>query len=620
MAGEVLMSTEWPSFTVSRDVPDWLQMGKTQFHNQHAGPAEVAKGVLTFFTVIGHSFEEMMERDHDLGGNITPDTVWDWTNKYTDEYLDWFQDVGKDFVMVTWSCGFSDNSEKLQRKIVSEFTARAHQRGIRICAYLSLTNMFWKDVLKHEPELMKGVARYTNGKPHLYGYSQARYLSCINQPVWLDYLKRKVRLAIEEADVDAIYFDNLSGDCACETCQQLFRDFTETHGGRRYDLPLVKQVLPKGPKRDGEMETDLAMEESREVLGEEEEKCRKYLYHRFTSWRVAEALRDIRDYAFSLKSPLVFSSNNHMKPFINDVCNLVYSQDPQPPDPAKNSIPILRYLAADGDGWKAVTANGWKRCPDNDGCPEERLCLAEGMACQIFPYGLAHKAYNQFYRGHPELFADVEPVAKVGVIMEFPGVMREVLNPLGFENILYDVIVYDKWSKEQLGKYEVILLPNLEMVSDELLAALREFEENGGTLITTGRSMAHDGYGRKRDNPPEVTCEEFDYEQPIGPEVIGRIRKASNPQLVAVDAPPHVVVSLARRTDGSAYVLHVLNYDNREPTGPVKVTVKVPDRAFKTATLVSPDEGVESGATQRLDAGQLVAIDKLDTYALVLLE
>jgi hypothetical protein len=32
-----------PASTVDRAVPGWLRRGRTQFHNQHAGPAEVAK-------------------------------------------------------------------------------------------------------------------------------------------------------------------------------------------------------------------------------------------------------------------------------------------------------------------------------------------------------------------------------------------------------------------------------------------------------------------------------------------------------------------------------------------------------------------------------------------------
>jgi len=74
----------YPVYNVSRELPDWLVRGRTQFQNWHAGPVEVAKGVLTF--ALGRGTNEGW-RDHHFSGGITTNIVWQWTNTYSDDFL-----------------------------------------------------------------------------------------------------------------------------------------------------------------------------------------------------------------------------------------------------------------------------------------------------------------------------------------------------------------------------------------------------------------------------------------------------------------------------------------------------------------------------------------------------
>jgi hypothetical protein len=605
------MGKKYPSYAVSRELPGWVKKGQTQFQNYHAGPAEVAKGILTQSSTVGQGFDELMAANGLFCGRLTPELIWERATKYSEAFLDEMRALGKTLIQVNWSCGFSTQSEAIQRQIVTEFTRKAHQRGMRICAYLSLTNIFWKDALEHEPHLGNMLARYSDGRPHLYAYSRARHLACVNQPGWLDYLKNKVRMVIEEADVDAVYFDNLVGACACERCKGLFAEFTERLVGKGYELPAIEQELPPAVKREGEEEARLAEEAGRERRGGEEGFCRDYLHRRFVAHRWAEALKELRDYAFGLKFPLAFSANNHLYPFVNDVCNVLYSQDTRTPGPLWSNIPLLRYLAADSDGWKPVVTN--HALGDSD----PRLSMAEAIAFQSYPYGINHRPYNLFYQAHPELFSEVEAVAKIGVIMEWPRRRPHYLQPLALSNLLYEVIVLDKWSGADLDKYEVILLPDLEAVSDELLVALQAFAAKQGTVIATGMSGSYDEFGRRRASRLSRSGGRVENESRLERELVERTRQASNPQCVEVDGPPLVVVNLVRKTDDSAYVLHAINYSG-SPAGPVKVRIRVPNRALTHAMLFSPDESAE-GKRLPLADGTSVSLDKVDVYSAVLL-
>ncbi len=192
------------------------------------------------------------------------------------------------------------------------------------------------------------------------------------------------------------------------------------------------------------------------------------------------------------------------------------------------------------------------------------------------------------------------------------------LQPLGPNNLLYKIVLSGDWSKESLSKYQVIFLADLEAMSDELCHALDEFEKNGGTVVATGRSRVYDEFGRKRpdmvDKRPETTPEE-DYREKLGSDIIQKIRQASDPQYVEVDGEPWVVVNLVRKTNGSAYILHVINY---EPGSCCQVNIRlnIPNRTFDKATLFSPDQSPSKKSVPISD-GVSITLDRINVYSII---
>ncbi len=598
------MAAPHPVFTVSRELPGWVQKGNTQYHNRHGGPAEVAKNVLTQWSIVGLTSEELTRDGGIFSGDITPDVVVDWGMAYSDRFLDEMAALGKTQVQVNWSCGFSLEGEAIQRDIVTEFARKARRRGIHICAYMSLTNIFWKEAFQREPELEGYLARYTDGSPHLYGNSQARYLACVNQPEWLEYLKNKMRLAIEGAQVDHVYFDNIFADCACDLCVAGFADYTQHLLGEALDLPQIE--LPSTKRLY--LETNVDVHSS---TADDDSRRRRYLHRRYLAWRLAEALKELRDYAFTLKFPLAFSANNHLYPFINDVSNVLYSQDTRVPGPEWSNIPLCRYLDSDSDGWKPVVTN------HQLGDADPRLSMAEAMAFQSYPYQITHQPYNLFYRDHPELFTEVEPVAKIGVLLEWPRRRPYYLMPLGFANLMYEVVLLEKWSRRRLDRYDVILLPDLEAVSDELFEALKTYSEGRGTVVCTGASTLYDESGSRRDQPMERVEEAVGSDSRIGADTLDLIRAASDPQPIEVAAPANVVANLVRRAAGTQYIVHLVNYGD-SLAGPVHVRLNTPDRTFGRATALSPDSPTLTTELELSD-GASFSVDTVEVYSIVAL-
>jgi len=180
---------------------------------------------------------------------------------------------------------------------------------------------------------------------------------------------------------------------------------------------------------------------------------------------------------------------------------------------------------------------------------------------------------------------------------------------------MYEAIVLQKWTKEQLSKYSAILLPDLEAVSDELVAALKEFAANGGDVIATGTSTLYDGFARPRERPLDRIETDVTPESRLGDEAVQRLRRATDPQPIEVEGPRWVIANLVGKSDGSTHLVHVINYA-AAPAGPVTVRVNVPDRTFEQATLFSPDPDAEQQDIELTD-GVSFSLSEVDVYSIV---
>lgn len=590
-------------YVARESLPEWVCKGQTQFHNQHAGPAETAKDILFHFTTIGYDFNKLMEADSEFCARLTPQVIWNWTNALSDNFLSEMKSIGKNLIQVPWSVGFSTDSEAIQRKVVTEFTQKAHRSNIKICAYFSLTNIFWKDAYEKEPFLKDLTARFSDGKTVLYGYSQARHLACINHPEWLDYLAAKVKSAIIEGKVDAIYFDNLSATCRCDICQSLFGDFTEKHSGTRYEIPVLKQYYPANVKQEVEVEVELS--EKAQSESDTENRSRDYLWKIFQADRITKALLYLREFAFKLKYPLGFSANNHLLHFVNDVCNIIYSQDTKLPGETWSNIPYLRYLEGDCDSWKQQITNH----PLNGHDP--RLSMAEAMAFQSYPYNAVYPDYNCFYSAFPELFSEIANMSEIAVIQEHPKRHPYYLQPLGFQNYQYEVIILSKWHNADFNKYKVIILPDLEAIDTELRNSLETYEQNGGKVIMTGMNRYVNDFGNIKYNIPD-SRKRIDFNDKMSDDILAELNISVGEKLIEIESDCLLVVNVLQKNNSKEVLTHIVNY-SKKTCGPVIIKLRN-DIVFSKAEIYSPD-GKEY---QKVSFDKnCVTIEKLHIYSII---
>ena len=103
---------------------------------------------------------------------------------------------------------------------------KAHRKGIKLIAYLSVTNSFWQEMFEAEPASKgwKQVNHDGQDVPYMaatYTGIVTRVLMCVNQQPWRDYIKYKITKALE-AGADGLFFDNLFSKCFCPICREKF--------------------------------------------------------------------------------------------------------------------------------------------------------------------------------------------------------------------------------------------------------------------------------------------------------------------------------------------------------------------------------------------------------------
>ena len=119
------------------NVPSSFQTGRFRSARWDGGPIEAEKGVLSHWP----NYTEDDPRQ-------VLQATRDWYNPKTIELL---KIAHINWAWVTWSTGFSPETETKQWDLLGPYIEMCHRNHIQVAAYISVANMFWKDMFEHVP-------------------------------------------------------------------------------------------------------------------------------------------------------------------------------------------------------------------------------------------------------------------------------------------------------------------------------------------------------------------------------------------------------------------------------------------------------------------------------------
>ncbi len=591
----LMKPVEWPAGPARDSVPAWARNGLIRFARWDGGRIETAKAILS-------GWPNFWPPD--------PDVLYATDNWYDPGTVRLLRQAGINMIWVTFSNGFSNQTEKLHQEQLARYIAECHRQGIHVMAYESISNMFWQDMYKNVPESRHWAAIGKDGKPVPYGAAAykkigyiSRYMADLSNPQWQAYLRQRVDLALD-AGADGVDYDN---------------NFA----------PHITQLM--------------------------------------------KIYRMIYQYGSSRKKDFLLMGNFHRSTYVvNRLTNFMTTEDGFEPGiydgehlgRVRNRQDLLHagqgYLVNNGGLFRSLDAltQGWKPNLVEDGrreygareskpmSPERRqLAMAEAMsfgaADELFVEDALAKGlwnhdpaamavwkgiarYNHFFEAHEGYYTGTQSVAPLAVVLDDTSSGIGLLNALSARNVLFDVLYERDLKSSALSHYSEVALLTADTISNRSLAVLESYVREGGKLLVAGKSASLDEQGRKRPRPSffgrkigKGDCLYLEQLPPLD-ELAENLRKDQSARLPGIEAPAGVVYNVVEQPASHRLIVHLLNY-TLTPVNNIKIELK---GNYRSATLLSPDlsRGLPVTIDQHAGRSGQVVVPGVKIYSMLVLD
>ena len=602
-----------------------------------------------------------------------------WNQEHSEELARRLKEMGFNFLMIPLYKGGGLKAERTSMEDCKTFTQICHRLGLRVGCYTSSGTILYETMLAEHPEAKDWFTLDRSGKPVTWGPLYYRYWANRSHPGFRSLLREVVHFAVVEAKVDLVHFDNYVMGPGYEPYsvnefrEYLKKKYPPQERARRFGSTEVDHMQPPPPPPTPDR-----------YNGDP-------LYQDFIDFRcetMADTFRELADYGRSLNPEIVmeFNAGGYDGELI--------------PSMGIGAVDHTRMLPWGGAFWDEGKPSRWQ-----DGVLHSHFrtyllgryyhnmafnytaepvamaeCMANNLQCLGCPSWVTGDQINsatvmtnpaaknfhpavlasiRFFHRQQQHFRDTEVIADVGVLNTYantaygPQITRE--RWAAFTQALYQgkvpfIIVPDR-HPGRLSRFRVLALPDLALISDELLQAVRSYVHAGGAVVITGQTArftehslhrqqagladlfaeplagtvlhATPGKGRAVYIPQIVIPGEF--RMGMLPdnraELLEAVRwAAGGPLQVEVKAPETVTMSLYAQPTGRR-LLHLVNYDEANSVHDIEVTLQLPEEKSRvTVSLLSPDlEGAQTLTADLTGRALRFTVPQLNLYSLLVI-
>lgn len=398
-----------------------------------------------------------------------------------------------------------------------------HELGMKVSLYVGGT-MFVETFYRETPTAINWEQRDQWNQPVTYGQQTYRHYACPNEPAYRDYLRRVLKIGIEELNADEIAFDNIMlqsepHSCHCSRCLAAFstslkRKYpTRDAALRRFGYPDTDWV--QAPRWESEAQPQELSVLDDPVLQE---------WVRFRCETLANYSKDLYDSVKRLNSSVavlfnikgVYSFNRY---WTNAVYHPLYA----------NHIDMMAFDTGGYDehidertGALVSQIRSYKVARRlNSSCEDafsNDLRAAVHMAfgyqkpvCVPSPMGSG--AFNtftpllEFFREYnSRYYTDANNIADVAIVRDWASMAYSISDAYVPATLMEQVLIQYKVpfdllfdeELDRLDKYKAVILADQECISDAQEELLLRYVRGGGTLLLTGRTGIYDQWRETR--------------------------------------------------------------------------------------------------------------------------
>lgn len=581
--------------------------------------------------------------------------------------------LGVNLAVTHFFKGFGLRHEQAEQRRTAELVAAAHRHGMRVLGYCQSRSLYYETFLAEEPDVENWAQRDIDGKCRTWGGAYFRWAPCIECREFRDYMKRAIRVGLEEIGLDGLHFDNdYCEPCYCPRCEKAFRAWlTERYPDPRtsFGLQSFAHVRQPPPSAAGRVTDPLVKAWIRfrcERLGD---------YHR----ELAAHARQLRPGVLLLGNPAYPrgadgpSRRSVWPPLLGTHLDLLFAENGNVPGMSDGALisQVRAYKQSTAVGYRVVSTT-WRKSRGETGLalPQDPAEIAlqvseatafggvPGTNWALRPDGpqgrvrgdvpalqAALGKYLAFARRTEALRSDAKPVRDVAVLQTFASMAYDTDNsaPLlyGAEESLIRGGLSWETVFDDLGRLEgfaVLVLAGQSHLSDEQCAAIEAFARGGGGLVIAGDNGSRNEHGRQRADdrlgrlagPRVVRLDAGLVRAPYrgsSPERVplpkgadrltAAVRQAAAGRLTVQFRGANTTSMAAyRRVEGSL-VAHLVDYASLDsPKAKSSLVLGDAHAVARRARLLTADAGEQDLAV----AGRTIELPALPVYAVVVVE
>lgn len=593
---------------------------------------------------------------------------------HSEELVGAMAEVGVSLACTHFFKGFGLVAERQEQRRTAGLVRVAHGHGIKVLGYCQSRSLYHETFLAEEPRAEEWVQRDERGKLRTWGRATYRWAPCILSREFRDYMKRVIRIGLEQVGLDGFHFDSdYCEPCYCTRCEQAFREWlAKRHPAprERFGRGSLDEVrLPPQERVPARIDDPIVQEWVRFRCESLED------YHR----ELCGHARGIRPDAILLGNPayprdgnsaygrsvwpvllgrqlnLIFAENENF-PGMDDgalvsqvrahkqgaaagyrVISTVWRRDKLTaaglPDTAAEVSLQVAEAAANG----GLPGTNWALRPTNDGdrMRIDRPDLREALATSL-----------RFVRNNEKLLAGARPVRDVAVLRTFASSAFNAAESAPRVSAAEEVLIRGGFFWEtvfgedmrRLDGFAALVLAGQSHLSDAECDAVRAFADGGGALFLIGNNGDRDEFGRRRALPPfdglggdnvarigaDVVCPTHEAGRAARialpkswRELADAVDRLAGDRLSARLRGSDTMTLNASTLEGDRLAIHLVNYAGGSTADDLRIELGMQWRTARTARFLTPG-GRGQDLPVRPGSRPTVGVPPIAVYAVVL--
>ena len=561
--------------------------------------------------------------------------------------------------------GFGLVHERAEQQRTASLVRFAHRHGIKVLGYCQSRSIYHENFLAEVPRAEDWIQRDEKGRLRTWGGAKFRWAPCILCGEFRDYLKRVIRIGLEDIQLDGFHFDNnYCQPCYCPRCEEAFRAWM----ARRH--PECRDV--KQPP------TESAPARIRDPLVQ--------AWVRFRCESLAEYQGDLTAHARRLKPDVILLGNpayprdpnaayarSVWPPLLGRQLDLMFAENGNFPGVDGGALisQVRACKLAAAVGYRVVSTV-WKRNKETglslpDTGDEIGLQIADSLAngavpganWALRPMGEGNRMrverpdlrealgkHLRFAHSLEPLITNARPLRDIALLHTFASTVFDNREAVALVQGAEEILIRGGFSWEvvfgenigRLTEFAVLVVAGQSHLSDAEVDAIRAFTNRGGVLVLIGDNGRFDENGRERSHAPfdglggeRVVCIEAAAVRatvktnegrvtlpPDWKQVAETLARTADYHLSARVRGADTVTLSAYELDNNRLVLHLVNYAS-EPAPPLNVELGGRWKTCRVAKWMTP-EGPEQKLAVRESSRPTLEVPPLKIYGVLVVE